>query len=65
MVVPAGWPAAPTWCLPPARDGSPGVCLTMCCPHTSQKSSLAESWPFGHTAITIIRPQTSESFTMR
>jgi len=40
------------------RPGSDGDLLAMCLPHTSQKSSLAESCPFGHTAITMSCPET-------
>ena len=54
----AAWLAPPMWCLPTVRDGSDGDLLEMCLPHTSQKSSLAESCPFGHTAITMSCPET-------
>jgi hypothetical protein len=47
------WLTPPMWCLPTVRDGSDGDLLEMCLPHTSQKSSLAESWPDGQVAIAI------------
>ncbi len=57
LAEPAAWAAPPTWCLPSVR-GSDGDRLAMCLPHTSQKSSLVESCPFGHTAITMSCPDT-------
>ena len=38
------------WCFPVLRSGPAGL-PSMSVPQTSQKSSLAESWPSGHTAI--------------
>jgi hypothetical protein len=38
------------WCSPVLRSGPAGL-PSMSVPQTSQKSSLAESWPSGHTAI--------------